>query len=192
MAPTSPNVNESTADATLSVGGPGRRILGLDPGLRVTGYGVIDPGVPTPRLVEAGVLRVPASLPLPARLQHLYRNVQQLLQEHRPVAVAMEELFSHVAYPRTALLMAHARGAICLAVEDAGIPLASYLPTRVKKSATGSGGATKQQMQLAIQMQFRLAKAPTPPDVADALAVALCHFHAERSAIGPSAAGRAS
>ena len=153
------------------------RILGLDPGLHATGYGVIEDDGGKPKLVEAGVLRIPASGSLAARLDILHSGVEEILDELTPAAVAVEELYSHYARPRTAVIMGHARGVLLLAAAKRNIPTASYMPTKVKRSLTGHGRASKEQMQQAIQIQFDLPAPPEPPDVADALAVALCHWH---------------
>jgi crossover junction endodeoxyribonuclease RuvC len=155
-----------------------RRIMGLDPGLHNTGYGVIEADADgKPRLIEAGVLRIPSDGLLSARLNVLHDAVCELMDELAPSAVAVEELFSHYARPRTAVIMGHARGVLLLAAGKRGIPTASYLPTRVKRALTGHGRASKEQMQQAVQIQFDLPAPPDPPDVADALAVALCHWH---------------
>jgi crossover junction endodeoxyribonuclease RuvC len=163
----------------------GIRIVGLDPGLTLTGYGVI--GVTSsvirtgkPSLVEAGVFRMNREDSLADRLAELHSAVADLLDEHKPGAVAVEELYSHYDRPRTAILMGHARGVLLLAAALRKIPVASYLPTRVKKLMTGNGHAAKSQMQQAVRMEFDLPGPVDPPDVADALAVALCHFHATR------------
>jgi crossover junction endodeoxyribonuclease RuvC len=153
------------------------RILGIDPGLHATGYGVIDAEGGVPKLVEAGVIRVPASGSLSARLDVLFKGMQEIVEDLAPAAVAVEELYSHYARPRTAVIMGHARGVLLLAAAQKKIPTFSYLPTKVKRSLTGHGRASKEQMQQAIQIQFNLPAPPEPPDVADALAVALCHFH---------------
>lgn len=153
-----------------------QRVIGFDPGLHLTGYGVVDNEGRRPRVVEAGVLRIPEKLSLPNRLKYLYDHVCEILKEHQPGWCAVEDLFSHYEHPRTAILMGHARGVILLAAAEHGLEVTSYLGTCVKKTTTGSGRATKEQMQLAVQTEFALLKPPEPPDVADALAIALCHF----------------
>lgn len=158
------------------------RVLGFDPGLERTGYGVLEIASPRPRIVEAGVLRIPRNGTLAERLGRLFREARDLIADCQPGSIAVEELFSHYERPKTAILMGHARGVLFLAAAQAGLEVASYLPTRVKKHLTGSGHASKQQMQMAIRLQFALNAAPEPPDVADALAVALCHLHALRRA----------
>ncbi len=155
------------------------RILGVDPGLEITGYGVlrIDGGGP-PKLVEAGVLRCSdRTAPLAERLAELHRGVAEVIAALKPSAMALEQLYSHYAHPRTSILMGHARGVICLAAAQADIPVINYSATQIKRILTGNGRAPKSQVQLAIARELRLAKAPEPPDVADALAVALCHCY---------------
>ena len=156
------------------------KILGIDPGLERTGYGVVEmaaPGAAGFRLVEAGIIRTSPRDPLPDRLLEIETGLAAVLLEFRPDAAAVEELYSHYAHPRTAILMGHARGIVYLTAAKAGVPVASYSATHIKKALVGSGHASKEQMQRAIQSMFRLKKPPEPPDVADALAVALCHAH---------------
>ncbi len=156
---------------------PPLRILGIDPGLNVTGYGVLEAGERRPNLVEAGVVRGGDRGPIAPRVAALYRGVADVIAAFHPAALALEELYSHYDRPRTAILMGHARGVICLAGAQAGIPVVSYSATQVKRILTGSGRASKSQVQRAIQRELGLAVAPEPPDVADALAVALCHYY---------------
>jgi crossover junction endodeoxyribonuclease RuvC len=158
------------------------RILGVDPGLKLTGYAVLEAGASAPRLVEAGVLRLQADGALADRLRELFDAASDLFAEHRPEVLALEDLFSHYERPKTAVVMGHARGVIMLAAARANAKVVSYLPTKVKRALTGNGRASKEQMQRAIQLEFGLAEPPEPPDVADALAVALCHFHQARFA----------
>ncbi|MCB9844767.1 MAG: crossover junction endodeoxyribonuclease RuvC [Phycisphaeraceae bacterium] len=152
------------------------RVLGVDPGLRLTGYGCVDGGVARASLLEAGVFRLCGSSPAPsisARLAELDRDFRELLERVAPDAVGVEQLFAHYKHPSTAIAMGHARGVILLAIERAGVPLIEVRPTAVKKSMTGHGHASKEQIQRAIQDRFRLEHLPKPPDVADALAIAL-------------------
>lgn len=160
-----------------------RRLVGFDPGLLLTGYGVIEVGGAKPRLVEAGVIRLAPKASLSERLRELHESALEILSEHKPQAVAIEELYSHYERPKTAILMGHARGVLFLAAGQSGLAVTSYLPTKVKKVTTGSGRASKEQMQRAIQVQFSLAAPLSPPDVADALAVALCHHFCEQSQV---------
>jgi crossover junction endodeoxyribonuclease RuvC len=152
-------------------------ILGLDPGLAITGYGVLGIDSRKPVLREGGVIRCPRQAPIERRLKELYEGIAEVFRSHDIVAVAIEQLYSHYERERTAILMGHARGVLCLAAANACVPVHNYLPTKVKKLLTGNGRAPKSQMQSAVQQQLLLTKLPEPPDVADALAVALCHFY---------------
>ena len=151
------------------------RVLGIDPGLNITGYGVVDfeNGVPT--VVEAGVVRSKRSDELPDRLISLHEGIVDVLKSLKPDIVAMEQLYSHYERPQTAIIMGHARGVISLAVGQHRAPLISYAATQVKKVLTGNGRAPKSQVQLAVERQLQLDSTPEPPDVADALAIAVCH-----------------
>jgi crossover junction endodeoxyribonuclease RuvC len=149
--------------------------LGVDPGLQLTGYGVIRTVDNKPTLVEAGVIRISRAQTLSARLLELYQGICEVIASYPLNNVAIEQLYSHYERPRTAILMGHARGVLCLAAAESGVEVHSYEPTKVKKLLTGNGRAPKGQMQRAIQLQLRLKAPPDPPDVADALAVALCH-----------------
>jgi crossover junction endodeoxyribonuclease RuvC len=155
-------------------------ILGLDPGLAITGYGVISMRGTSPRLIEAGILKIPRDRSLGDRLKELYDGIQEVLGSLPIGAVAIEQLYSHYERPRTAILMGHARGVLCLGAANAGMQVHSYESTKVKRLLTGNGRAPKSQMQHAIQLQLGLSQPPDPPDVADALAVAICHGIAMR------------
>lgn len=150
-------------------------ILGLDPGLAITGYGVIRSVGTRPQLLEAGVIRVPRDKPMSLRLNELFDGLCEVISAYPITTVAIEQLYSHYERPRTAILMGHARGVLILAAARANLPVQSYESTKVKKFLTGNGRAPKDQMQRAIQMQLQLKDVPDPPDVADALAIALCH-----------------
>jgi len=151
------------------------RILGIDPGLRLTGYGLVEitPGKIEPRLIEGGVLRLITSGTIEERLGRLHQEVAELIDELRPDRMAIEKLYAHYKHPRTAILMAHARGVILLAANQKKLEVSNLPATEVKKAITGYGHASKTQMQLAVQTQCRLAEPPSPPDVADAIAIAL-------------------
>jgi len=158
-----------------------RRIVGIDPGLQVTGYAVLEVGVNGPKICEAGVIRSAEgreTADMARRVCVLYDGLCEVLDQWKPNAMAVEQLFAHYDHPRTAILMAHARGAFFLAGAQRNIPVTSYAPTRVKKLVTGSGRADKEQMQNAVMRELGLAKPPEPHDVADALAIALCHYFA--------------
>lgn len=150
------------------------RILGIDPGLQITGYGVLDWKPIRPVLVDGGVIRLKPKTPLADRLVELETELDSLLEEHQPEVCAVEQLYSHYAHPRTAILMGHARGVILLLARKRGIRLEQFAANRVKQSLTGHGHASKAQVQRAVQAQWNLPQLPEPPDVADALAVAFC------------------
>ncbi|MBN1943648.1 MAG: crossover junction endodeoxyribonuclease RuvC [Phycisphaerae bacterium] len=149
-------------------------VLGVDPGLNITGYGAVRFGVSGSNIVEAGTIRTSDKAPLARRIAQIHADLVELLAELQPDAVAVETLYAHYRHPRTSILMAHARGAILLAAQQAGVAIHSLPATKVKKSLTGNGHASKRQMQRAIQSLCRLETPPEPPDVADALAIALC------------------
>lgn len=150
------------------------RILGIDPGLQLTGYGVIDFSPAKSRLVDGGVIRLNPKQSIASRLVELERELDEIIKEHSPAVVAVEELYAHYAHPRTAILMGHARGVILLCAQRAGVAIEAFAANRIKQSITGHGHASKMQMQRAVQFMFGLKKLPEPPDVADALSVAVC------------------
>jgi len=156
---------------------PGQRVLGIDPGLNITGYAVIERAGGKLKLVEAGVVRGKSRGNLSARLKEVFEGVSDVIASLKPTALAIEELYSHYERPKTAILMGHARGVICLAAEQAGMSIRSYAATQIKLLLTGNGRAPKSQMQRAICREFGLAAPPEPPDVADAIAIALCHHY---------------
>ena len=156
---------------------PSGRILGIDPGLNITGYGVLEWDGGRPRVCEAGVVRGKSKGSLTKRLVEIHEGVAEVIASLKPDVMALEELYSHYARPRTAILMGHARGVICLAAAEAGIPVVHYAATQIKRILTGSGRAPKSQVQRAIQRELALPAPPEPPDVADALAAALCHYY---------------
>ena len=152
------------------------RVLGIDPGLNITGYGLLSIEQGRFKLVEAGVIRSNRSDNLGNRLASIHDGVVEVIQSLNPDVVSLEELYSHYERPKTAIIMGHARGAICLAVAKQNLDVKSYAATQVKKVLTGNGRAPKSQVQLAVARQLNLADAPEPPDVADALAIAMCHY----------------
>jgi len=162
---------------------PKTLILGLDPGLAITGYGVLSIATGKPKLIEAGVLRISRAQTLEQRLFELHEGVIEVLDSHRIGIVAIEQLYSHYERPRTAILMGHARGVLCMTAAMRGLAVKSYAATKVKKLLTGNGRAPKSQMQSAVALQLNLSAPPDPPDVADAIAVALCHYYDSRSIV---------
>ncbi len=153
------------------------RILGIDPGLNITGYGVLEVTEAGLKLCEAGVVRGRSRGSLTHRVAEIHEGVADVIAALQPTAMAVEELYSHYKRPRTAILMGHARGVICLAAAQADVPVTHYAATQVKKILTGSGRAGKAQVQDAVRRELGLAAVPEPADVADALAIALCHYY---------------
>jgi crossover junction endodeoxyribonuclease RuvC len=154
-------------------------ILGIDPGLNITGYGVIEASKGLSRrlrLIEAGVVRS-KSKELPKKVEEIFDGIREIIESFSPEVLALEEVFSRYDRPMTAVLMGHARGCICLAAAQSDIPVVSYAATKVKKMLTGNGRAGKEQIQRAIRLELKLDREPEPPDVADALAIALCHIY---------------
>ena len=154
------------------------RVVGVDPGLRLTGYGCVDgrsgPMVSKPALVEAGIFRLRGSDSVGDRLVELDRDLDALLDRTSPDLLAVEKLYAHYKHPTTAIIMGHARGVILLCARRRGIEIRELGATEVKKSTTGHGHASKSQMQSAIAYELGLLAPPEPADVADALAIALC------------------
>ena len=141
------------------------RILGIDPGLTITGYGVLEIALPRPKLCEAGMIRTADddATDLAEKVLSVYKGVVEVIAQFQPEVLAVEQLYSHYEHPRTAILMGHARGVIFLAAAQADIPVVSYAATAVKKIVTGNGRASKEQVQRTIQSEFGMATAPDPP-----------------------------
>jgi len=153
------------------------RILGVDPGLNITGYSVLETTPGGIQVCEAGVVRGRARGDLAERVCAIHQGIAEVIESYRPSSLALEELFSHYKRPRTSILMGHARGVICLAAAQAGLGVHHYSATQVKRILTGNGRAPKLQMQQAVMRELRLEAVPEPADVADALAIALCHHY---------------
>jgi crossover junction endodeoxyribonuclease RuvC len=151
----------------------GARVLGIDPGLAATGFGVIVAGARGFDVLAAGVVATEVGLDLPERVHRLYEGVRELLVKHGPGALILEDLYSEYRFPRTALLMAHARGVVCLAARQCEVRILAVAPAEVKRALTGNGGAAKAQVQRGVQHRLGLAELPRPSHVADALALAL-------------------
>lgn len=155
-------------------------ICGIDPGLGTTGYAVLrtghtaSPGHSGITILDAGVCRFDRKEPLAARLRAIETDIAAILDEHHPRVLAVEQLYAHYKHPRTAILMGHARGVIILTAAQRNIEVQSYAATQVKRYLTGRGRADKAQVQRAVQVALGLPTLPDPPDVADALAIALC------------------
>jgi len=166
------------------------RIFGIDPGSARTGYGCVDSDGSRHRLVACGALAPAPGAALPERLQCIHEGLERLLAEHHPDFVAIENLF-HARNVKSALVLGHARGVAVLAAVEAGLPVVEYSPAEIKMAVTGYGRAEKGQIQQMIMLLLALDAAPSPHDAADALAVAICHAHAQGPVAGSDAAGRA-
>lgn len=155
---------------------PDITVLGIDPGLSSTGYAVLHQY--SGRLVfqEGGLITTASNRPLEERLKEIFRGLTEVVEGHRPDLVAVEDLYSDYQNPASAVLMGHARGVCLLVAANHCLPVASYRPTRVKKSLTGNGRASKQQVKGMVKVILELAAEPTSEHVADAIAVALCHL----------------
>ncbi len=169
------------------------KVLGIDPGLRLTGFGcVATPGPGGARaglgqtrardaeLIDAGVIRLDVKTSVSDRLLELEVELVKLIDDLRPDLAVVETLYAHYKHPATAIVMGHARGVILLAIRRAGVPLVELRPNEIKKSLTGFGHAKKGQMQKSIAQEFGMAQEPKPADVADAIAIALAGLRRAR------------
>ena len=159
------------------------KIFGIDPGSERTGYGCVERSGSRHHLVLCGSLSAPASATFPERLQHIHAGLAMLLADCRPDCVAVESIF-HARNVRSALKLGHARGVALLAASEAGLAVHEYAPSEIKRAVVGYGRAEKPQVQQMVKLLLGLARAPSPHDVADALAVAICHLH---NSTGPAA-----
>ena len=162
------------------------KIFGIDPGSDRTGYGCIESSGSRHRLVACGILSAPARSTFPEKLLVIHRGLKALLERHRPECVAIENIF-YAKNVRSALKLGHARGVALLAASEAAIPVVEYSPAEIKRSVVGYGRAEKAQVQTMMKLLLGLDVAPAPHDVADALAVAICHVHTSSSAVGRAA-----
>lgn len=151
-------------------------VLGIDPGLSVTGYGLIE-GLHPPRAVTAGVIRTNSDLTVPQRLAELHVGLTQVLVDTEPDVVALETVFTNRNL-QTAISVGRASGVALLTAAEAGLAVYEYVPTAIKSAVTGDGSANKGQVQQMVTRLLRLAEAPKPADASDALAIALCHLRA--------------
>ncbi len=148
-------------------------ILGVDPGLNATGYGILDVSEYKPVLVEAGVIKPKRTAYLESKLKSIYQEFSDLLRETKPKKAALEDLYSHYKHPRTSIIMGHCRGVLLLACTMADIEVVSYSATKIKKAVTGNGRASKIQVSRAVCSYFNIESLAGPKDVSDALAAAL-------------------
>jgi len=156
------------------------RVLGVDPGTAVTGYGVVDLGdgrspARPGRLVECGIITCARRSPLPRRLEQLHQGIATLIARHRPTTLALENAF-YQKNVRTTLVLGHARGVVLLAAQQAGLAIFEYPPATIKRTVGGTGGAGKARVALMVARLLHLAQAPRPADAADGVAVALTHI----------------
>ena len=156
------------------------RILGIDPGYGITGFGVIDSEKGASRLVSCGAITTPAGMDFSARLEIIYEDMRKLLETAKPEAVAIEELFFGQNVT-TGIGVAQSRGVILLAIRQAGLPVYAYKPMQVKQAVVGYGNATKHQVQDMTKRLLGLQQMPKPDDAADAIAIALCHARSSSS-----------
>jgi len=156
------------------------RILGIDPGYGITGFGVIDTDRSQSRLVTCGAITTPAGMDFSARLEIIYEDMRKLLETARPDSVAIEELFFGQNVT-TGIGVAQSRGVILLAIRQAGLEVTSYKPMQVKQAVVGYGNATKHQVQEMTKRLLHLDAMPKPDDAADAIAIALCHARSSTS-----------
>jgi crossover junction endodeoxyribonuclease RuvC len=148
----------------------------------VTGYGVIEEK--TLKVIEAGVIRTRANTPITDRLKDIFSGICGIIAEHEPKVLVLEKIYSHYKHPTTAILMGHARAAVCLACGIKDVELVNYPSTRIKKAVTGNDHASKYQMQRMVQDILRLKRPPEPIDVSDALAMAISYCYIRKRALG--------
>ena len=153
------------------------RVMGIDCGSEYTGFGVVEQQNGSELCCLAmGAVRLSTREPLEIRLRRIFQELSQLLAEHRPEVVAIEDVF-HAANAKSALRLGHVRGVAMLAAAEAGLPVVAYAPLAVKSAVVGYGRAEKSQVQMMVARLLRLEAVPEPPDAADALAIAICHLH---------------
>jgi crossover junction endodeoxyribonuclease RuvC len=156
------------------------KILGIDPGLAIIGFGVVDMERRDPVHIRHGTIRTPANTPLPSRLLTIYEDFTELLETFKPDALAIEQLYFQKNV-NTALPVAHSRGVMLMAAQRRGLPVTEYSPQQVKMAVTGYGAAEKAQVMEMTRTLLRLKTLPKPDDAADALAIAICHcYHTNR------------
>ena len=155
-------------------------IVGIDPALTISGYGVIEARGGKISLIEAGIVSTAAAQPLPRRLSKIYAAIEKLIDDTRPDCLVLEKIYSHYRHPTTAYVLGHARGVICLACAQKNTPLIEYAATRVKKAIVGKGLASKFQVQRMVASILSLENVPKYTDVTDALALAIAHSYIVR------------
>lgn len=152
------------------------KILGIDPGTAVTGYGVVESISNKYNLVQYGTIKTSAKDPLPIRLHQLFTGLKEVIQQYQPDAVSIESIF-YSENVKTALILGHTRGALITASVEMGLNVDEYSPREVKRSVVGNGNASKEQVQYMIKMLLGLKEIPKPNDAADGCAIAICHLN---------------
>ena len=154
------------------------KILGIDPGLGITGYGLVEDSGTAVKLIEAGVIRTYSESGITARLLKIYDGLSEIIEEYRPDALVIEKVYSHYKHPMTAILMGHARGVVALAANSLKLEVVNYPAKTVKRAVTGNGNASKEQVQRSVERFLNLKSCKGPVDITDALALCLTHiFH---------------
>lgn len=157
------------------------KIIGIDPGYAITGYGVIEYEGNHFKLIEAGAIETKAGVPFPKRLQKIYDDMNELIAKHKPDAISIEELFFNTN-TTTAIGVAQGRGAVLISASKTDTPIYEYTPLQVKQAVTGYGRADKKQVQAMVKAVLKLEKIPKLDDTTDAMALAICHAHSSRFA----------
>jgi len=154
------------------------KILGIDPGLIRTGYGIVETeSAGRAAFIEAGVIKTVQSQGISKRLYVIYENLEDIIKTHTPSVIVLEKIYSHYKHPATSILMGHARGVVCLLCGINSIRLVNYSATHIKKAVTGNGRASKKQIQSMVKELLKLKKNPEPFDVSDALAIAISYVY---------------
>ncbi len=154
------------------------KILGIDPGLVRTGYGLIEVfSDERVKLIEAGIVKTSSNQGISNRLRIIYDNLNDIIRAYKPQVVVLEKLYSHYKHPATSILMGHARGVVCLLCGVNSVKLVNYSATHIKKAVTGNGRASKKQIQRMVKELLKLKKTPEPVDISDALAMAMSYVY---------------
>lgn len=157
------------------------RIIGIDPALSITGYGVIEQANNALRLIEAGIVKTNSDYPLPQRLETIYKEVFRIVKQFSPDCLVLEKIYVHYRHPTTAYILGEARGIICLISQRAQIGFFEYSATRIKKAIVGKGLASKEQIQRMVAVTLGMPLLPKHKDVTDALALAIAHSYITRA-----------
>lgn len=173
------NLHSTSDNETLRIP---TRYLGIDPGLNRTGYAILEQSSKGPVLCEGGIIHSTQDSNLANRVHEIGSGIREVMEEYRPDIMVIEQVFTTPKFPKSSIIMAHARGAIIYVAHEAGVPVVHYTPTQIKRLITGNGRASKEQMQYAIKTELGLKSILEPNDVADAFAAALCHYHSIRVA----------